>query len=341
MKRARKGPAPGLARHSEPYISRTAGPQMQTTDPQRGHPPRPIVETAPTGVEGPIRKRRERFLALASFLGDDSPVVREEIRRQYESAGRAGLPSLRRAARVDSPIVRSRARTLLLEREKTLALKRLLRHVSGGQIDLEKALFLLACYAEPRLDPRPWQTRLDVLAREVVLRTQGIENRLDRAQAMVEYLSKKAGFGSAKGDFHHPDNVHIHRVIERKRGMPLTLCALYMFIGRRAGISTACVPLPGLVMLRLHGDGESRIVDPYNRSQIRTDKDCREYLKQNGLPVKGAWFRDADDLLLLKRQISNLVRSAELRGIPREKRELSLVGRALDLHLRTAAPRTV
>jgi regulator of sirC expression with transglutaminase-like and TPR domain len=243
-----------------------------------------------------------------------------------------------RATTADSPVVRGRARTLLLDREKTLAIRRLLRHVHGKKIDLEKALFLLGRYHDPNLDPRPWQARLDAFAREVWSRTRGVEDPLDRAQLMVDYLATEIGFASAKGDFHHPDNVHIHRVLERRRGMPLALCAIYMFVGRRAGVSTACVPLPGLVMLRLHGNGAHRIVDPYNRGQVRSERDCREYLKQHGLPVKNAWFRDADDALLLKRQISNLVRSADLRGLPRERRELALVGRALDLRLHVAAP---
>jgi regulator of sirC expression with transglutaminase-like and TPR domain len=248
------------------------------------------------------------------------------------------LPSLRRAAADGAPVVRGRARTLLLEREKTLAIRRLLRHVHGKKIDLEKALFLLARHHDPKLDPRPWQARLDALAREVWSRTRGIEEPLDRAQAMVDYLATEVGFASAKGDFHHPDNIHIHRVLERRRGMPLALCAIYMFVGRRAGISTACVPLPGLVMLRLHGQGRHRIVDPYNRGQVRSERDCREYLKQHGLPAKNAWFRDADDALLLKRQVANLVRSSDLRGLPRERRELALVGRVLDLRLHVAAP---
>ena len=107
------------------------------------------------------------------MLGDDSLIVREEVRRQYESGGREGLPSLRRATTADSPVVRGRARTLLLDREKTLAIRRLLRHVTAQKIDLEKALFLLARYHDPRLDPRPWQVRLDALAREVSSRIRG------------------------------------------------------------------------------------------------------------------------------------------------------------------------
>jgi regulator of sirC expression with transglutaminase-like and TPR domain len=110
-----------------------------------------------------------------------------------------------------------------------------------------------------------------------------------------------------------------------------------MLVGKRAGIRASCVPLPGHVMLRLHGDEKDRIVDPYHHGTVRTEKDCRRYLEQNGLSVKRAWFRDADDATLLKRQVANLARSAELRGLPREKRELGLVGRVLDARARSAS----
>lgn len=310
---------------------------MQKIDPERAEPAPECIESVPGVRPARSTSHRARFNALASLLGDNSPMVREEVRRQYESAGRKGLPSLRRAVKLDAPVLRSRARTLLLDGEKTLALRRLLRYVSGGRIDLEKALFLLARYHDPRLDPRPWQAKLDKLGHEVATRTRGLDDPIDRAQTMVDFLGRELGYASSKGDFHHPDNVHIHRVIDRKRGMPLSLCALYMFVGRRAGLKTACVPLPGHVMLRLHGTGTSRIVDPYNRGQVRTEKDCREYLKQNGLPVKSAWFRDADDALLLKRQVANLARSANLRGLPRERREFALLGRALEVRAQVAA----
>jgi regulator of sirC expression with transglutaminase-like and TPR domain len=223
-----------------------------------------------------------------------------------------------------------------------------LRHVSGGPIQLEKAFFLLARYHEPGLDPRPWQAKLDVMAREVMSRARGLSDPLDRAHVLVAHLGRKLGYGGVAGDFHHPDNVHIHRVIETKHGIPLALCALYIFVGARAGIRVTCLPLPAHVMLRLHGDSldgdspnggsTSRIVDPYYNGKVRTEKECRRYFEQNGLTVKSAWFRDADDTMLLRRQIANLQRSAEVRGLPREKRELALVRRALDARVRAGAP---
>jgi len=278
--------------------------------------------------------RRNRLATLASLLGDDSEVVWGGVRRQFELSGRAALPTLMRAAASESPRIRSRARMIVHDREKTLALRRVLRYVttrtSAAPLELERALFLLARYYEPKLDPRPFQRQLDTLARGVEERAKDLGDPLQRAQAMVSYLGKELDYGGSSGGFHHPDNIHLHRVIERRAGMPLSLCAVYLLVGRRAGISAACVPLPGHVMLRLHGNGSSIIVDPYHRGQLRSERDCRKYLEQNGLPLKAAWFGDAGDAVLFKRQVANLARSAELRGLRRERRELMLLGRVLE-----------
>lgn len=311
---------------------------MQTSDPERSRSGSKACTRA--SRSGSHEARRNRWRALASLLADDSPAVLDTVRQEFESGGRAGVPALVRATRAESPRVRGRARTLLLDRAKTRALRRLLGYVASHAIDLEKALFLLARYHDPGVDPRPWSARLDVLAREVRLRTREQSDPLERGQILVDYLASEVGLSGAKGEFHHPDNVHVHRVLERRRGIPLSLCAAYMFVARRAGIRAACVPMQGFVLLRISGDGKSRLVDPYNRGRLRTERECREQLRQLGRPVRNASFREADDATLLRRQIANLMHSADLRGLPRERRELVLVGRALELaHAKVAAPR--
>ena len=98
---------------------------------------------------------------------------------------------------------------------------------------------------------------------------------------------------------------------------------------------------PSTQVLSLSSSGTmraGRIIDPYYNGKLRSEKDCRRYFEQNGLVVKAAWFRDADDAVLLKRQVANLQRSAEVRGLPREKRELGLVRRALEARVRAGAP---
>ena len=303
------------------------------TDPERdesGAREAPLL-AAPSGASiAPAAARKARFAVLASLLSDESPRVWDEVRRQFEAAGTRALPVLRKAAKSPHPLVRGRARTILADREKRLALRRLLRYAMRDTLDLERALFLLARFRDPELDPRPYQRALDAMAAEVSRRAAKKEGELARALCLCEYLGKELEFGGSRASFHHPDNIHVHRAIERRAGMPLTLCAIYMFVARRANMRVAPLPLPGHVMLRVYGANQSVIVDPYERGKARSEADCKKYLEQHKLAYHPAWLSDASDQVMLKRQVMNLLRSAQSRGLKRDARELSSLMRALE-----------
>lgn len=308
------------------------------TEPQHG-----VDEAAAAGggtavalsTAGPRAASRARFRALERLLEDDAPRVLDLVRREYERAGRPAVAALRRAGRSERPLVRARARTILHGLERRGALRRLSGYVRRERIDLETGLALLARCADPRLDLRPYRKTLDLLAQEVERRGRARATPIERALVLCEYLGQELAYGGGVGDFHHPDNVHLHRTIERRAGMPLSLCAVYLFVARRAGIRAAVLPLPGHVMLRLYGGDRSVIVDPYHHGQVRTERDCRRYLERNGLAFQPAWLRDAPDAALLRRQVTNLQRSAQLRGARREEREWGLLLRAIE---RSASP---
>lgn len=294
---------------------------MQTNDPQAVDPEAALAPStiAPEQPLAPGRgsvslehKRRLRW--LGDFLGDDSPVVRAEVHRQLLGAGRTARPLLRRAAKSSDPKVRSRARALLGEQARQKCLRRLCCYVSARPIDLERALFLLARWADPTLDVRPWRAQLDTLAQQVKRLARERNEPLYQASALADVLGRQLGFGGSAAEFHHPDNIHLHRALARRRGMPLTLSAIYHFVARRAGIRTALLPLPGHVMLRLYAGTKSVIVDPYDRGKLRTERDCQAYLKLNGLDFQQAWFKDASDAGMLRRQLLNLQKSASIRG---------------------------
>jgi regulator of sirC expression with transglutaminase-like and TPR domain len=286
---------------------------------------------APARIERePAAVRKARFAVLASLLSDESQRVWEEVRRQFEQEGSRALPALRKAAASTDPLARGRARTMLADREKRAALRRVLRYSMREKLDLERALFLLARFRDPHLDPRPYQRALDAMAAEVTRRAAKKDGELQRALCLCEYLGKELEFGGSRADFHHPDNIHIHRAIERRAGMPLTLCAIYMFVARRANLRVAPLPLPGHVMLRVYGANQSVIVDPYERGKARSEADCKKYLEQHKLAYHPAWLSDAGDAVMLKRQVMNLLRSAQTRGLKRDARELSCLMRALE-----------
>jgi len=274
-----------------------------------------------------------------SLLEDDSPVVLAEVRSQFINAGRVGEQSLRRAVRSGSARQRGRARQLLLLLDRRRVVRRLVRRVAAG-VDLESGLFLLDNYWSPGLDVRPYRKALDAMGemvrREAARRAPGPE----QAHALVHVLSEEMGFRGAVDDFHHPDNIFLGRSIERRLGMPLTLCAIYSFVARRADIKTSLLPFPGHILLRLHHghrSSDSTIVDPFGGGQLLAEKQCLSYLKDHGLELQPEWLQAAPDRALFERHIRNLRQSCRARGRFAEARELGLVLRATGSPSKTGA----
>jgi regulator of sirC expression with transglutaminase-like and TPR domain len=146
---------------------------------------------------------------------------------------------------------------------------------------------------------------------------------------LAHYLGNERGLIGSEVDYHHPDHVYLHRAIVRKRGMPLTLTAIYLLVARRAGIRAAAVPLPGHVLLRLYSGRRSLIIDPFRGGRVRTRSDCLRYLAEQGLVPRPSWFRDATDAMLLQRHARNLMNSYQLRGRARLARDLERVAQVL------------
>ncbi|MDA1265940.1 MAG: hypothetical protein O2816_12740, partial [Planctomycetota bacterium] len=81
----------------------------------------------PPDSAGTRHGRRHQAL-LVDLLEDDSPVVLARVRAEFQRLGRRGAPSLRRAVLRGTPRMRGRARQLLLEQSRRVAVRRLVRY---------------------------------------------------------------------------------------------------------------------------------------------------------------------------------------------------------------------
>lgn len=267
-------------------------------------------------------------------MGDPSPVVWGAVRRELTSLGRAAGPVLRRAAQGPDPRARARARQFSLGLAREAAARRLCGYVHQGRIDLERALLLLSHLDDPQADLRPYVLALDAMAAEVSGRIESCPPGPERGLLLADYLGQELGYDGARDDYHHPHNIHLHRAVARKRGIPLTLTAIYLLVARRAGIEAAAVALPGHVVLRISGPGKSLLLDPFDGGSVLSERDCLRYLAESRLSFNPRWLDDATDATLFERQLRNLCVSYRRRRLARE---LSLVGRILTA-LRSGQP---
>lgn len=145
-----------------------------------------------------------------------------------------------------------------------------------GVIDLARAALLIGQEEEP--------LKCDVAESLELLERFGAEAR-ERVEAsgghavtaLNEYIFGELGFAGNSENYYDPANSMLHRVLERRRGIPITLSVIYVEIGRRAGVRAEGVGLPGHFIVRAWEGDTPLLVDPFER-KLTDEEECRERL---------------------------------------------------------------
>jgi regulator of sirC expression with transglutaminase-like and TPR domain len=178
-----------------------------------------------------------------------------------------------------------------------------------ANIDLGRAALTIALADYPDLDIAGYLRRIDALAVAVSQRA-GADTDVYRAIAALNYvLFKEQGFRGNRDDYYDPKNSFLNEVIERKRGLPITLSILYMEVGQRIGLAIDGVGFPGHFLVKTRAAGDEIVIDPFNAGDVKSFEELQALLDQ----IYGGRVRFHRDLLaalpkkqILKRMLGNL-----------------------------------
>jgi regulator of sirC expression with transglutaminase-like and TPR domain len=148
--------------------------------------------------------------------------------------------------------------------------------------------------------------------------------------ALAGELFDRQGFRGDQSDYYDPRNSYLNEVIERRRGIPITLSIVYLAVGARLDLPVAGVNAPGHFLVRC-GDA---IVDPFDGGRTWTRAAFEDHLRQLGATDPG---RHAERLLreppqtrdILTRVLANLKANYLRRG--ELDRALTVVDRLVHL----------
>ncbi len=154
-------------------------------------------------------------------------------------------------------------------------------------IAVAEAALLLASIDHPASDLRVYRDHLKILADAVndAATTLDLSAHAAAPEAMAGVLGRVlAGEFRYIGDeetYDDLDNANLMRVIERRKGLPVTLGILYLSVARAQGWAAAGLSFPGHFLIRLESrDGRRVIVDPFHGGRIMEVQALRELLKQ-------------------------------------------------------------
>jgi regulator of sirC expression with transglutaminase-like and TPR domain len=189
--------------------------------------------------------------------------------------------------------------------------ERLVRLVRRSDADLAEAALLCCVEVQPELDVDLALLRIDALADG--LRSSGFtpgEAEAD-ARALGHYLAVEQGFTGDEATYHDPDNALLTRVLDRKRGLPITLSILFVSIARRLDVPAFPVNLPGHVVAAVAGPQRPVVVDPFHRGVLLDDEALARRLSEvsaGRVPFHRAMLRPSPAVEVVRRLLNNLTR---------------------------------
>lgn len=119
------------------------------------------------------------------------------------------------------------------------------------------------------IDPGAVEQEIDDLARRIRQRVRGGSPRALLAQ-LHEALFVEEGFHGDTEVYYHRFNSYLPKVLETKRGLPITLSLVYKLVAERLGLKVLGVGAPGHFMAAVHlpGDKAPMLVDPFFGGRI-------------------------------------------------------------------------
>jgi regulator of sirC expression with transglutaminase-like and TPR domain len=122
-------------------------------------------------------------------------------------------------------------------------------------------------------------------------------------------LYAKEGFRGNQDDYYDPRNSYLNEVLERRRGIPISLGILYMSVAAGAGLKVYGVGTPGHFMLGAKEGGDTLYVDPFERGELLTLDGCRQHVQRRtgrSEELEDEQFRPARHLEIAARVLRNL-----------------------------------
>jgi len=142
-------------------------------------------------------------------------------------------------------------------------------------LDVVEAALVVALEEYPQLDVAAQAARVHALAAECAHRTRALDNPFARLDSVRGLLVDELGFRGNAREYNDPRNCYLNDVLDRRRGIPLTLSMLFLECAVAAGFEARGVGLPGHFVLRLTAGARTFFVDPYHQGQVITEEDCQ------------------------------------------------------------------
>lgn len=196
---------------------------------------------------------------------------------------------------------------------------RLAKLVRRPDADLAEAALLIAAEAHPELDVDAYLLRIDAFADGLLASGQLPEDDDPEliADALARHLGRELGFSGHPADEREPEDALLDEVLQRRRGLPVTLTVLWVAVARRLRLPVFPIGLPGHVVAGVGGGDRIVVVDPFSGGRILGERELADLVRVGTggrVEYTRALLRPAPAAGVTRRILNNLTRDYTTAG---------------------------
>jgi regulator of sirC expression with transglutaminase-like and TPR domain len=251
--------------------------------------------------------------SLIYLLEDPDPAVQIEVKRRFEELGEHAVPLL---DQYKSETVHDTERETINDIIYNITIGSLIDEfsflVEQGIKDagsLEKAILLLSRFGNPTIRMEEYSKKLDKLSQQIGTDIAYTPSVQEKMHILLQFVFRELRFRGDSKDYHNSDNAYLDRVIDRRKGLPIMLSLVVIFLGRRLNLPFYGINMPIHFMLMYETHNQNILIDPFDGGTIVSYDQCYYFLKKNGIEPRPEHLKKADERDILSRCIRNLIHS--------------------------------
>jgi regulator of sirC expression with transglutaminase-like and TPR domain len=168
------------------------------------------------------------------------------------------------------------------DRAGALAFLGSLAALGDRPLPIGEAALALASLDRPQVDLERYRQHLAELPRDVGRALGPASTLAQRIDALRAALVGQHRYEGDRLNYEDLQNANLMRVIDRRKGLPVTLGILYLHAGRAQGWTMSGLAFPGHFLVCIDDRGERAVIDPFNGGRTLDAGDLRRLLQSQG-----------------------------------------------------------
>ena len=133
------------------------------------------------------------------------------------------------------------------------------------RISIGRSLLALSPHREFRYNTEAYRAVLDDYAHDLMHKIDFGSEPEGIMAAINRYIFQTQRYQGNEDNYYSADNSYLNRVIDQRRGNPISLCMIYQLVSRRLGLPMTGIGLPGHFLCRFQTPRQIIILMPLTK----------------------------------------------------------------------------